>query len=59
MIQNIFVYIIVGLAVLGAVRITCQKLKAFKKNKSCDGCKSCPLKTDCTAEKEKNNSCCH
>ncbi len=56
--QKIIVYIIIGIAVMGALRFCYRKLKAFKKNKVCEDCRSCPLKNKCKMEKN-NSSCCH
>lgn len=58
MVQYIIVYIIIGLAVIGALRFLYRKLKAFKKNKTCENCAACPLKEKCTGIPLKEKDCC-
>lgn len=58
MVQYILVYIIIGLAVIGALRFLYRKLKAFKKNKTCENCAACPLKEKCTGIPPKGKDCC-
>lgn len=49
MYQSIFVYIIIAVALIGAVRYLWRKLQALKKNKPTSPCSSCPLKDRCAS----------
>ncbi len=64
MIQNIIVYILIAIALGGASRYTYRKLRALRKNKTCEECSACPLKEECTklvADRKKaaSSCCCH
>lgn len=60
MLQDIIVYIIIALALLGACRFGYRKIQALKKKRSCTDCISCPLKNECSKpmEKAKKKDCC-
>ncbi|MBQ7844469.1 MAG: FeoB-associated Cys-rich membrane protein [Odoribacter sp.] len=47
MIQNGIVYLIIVVALVGAIRFCYRKLKALKKDESCSTCDTCPLKDSC------------
>lgn len=46
--QSILVYIIVAVALFGAVRYGYRKIKALKNRKEGNACSDCPLKKNCT-----------
>lgn len=60
--QEILVYVIIALAVAGAVRYSYRKINALKKNKDDHACDACPLKDSCEKMKGKKKaeslSCC-
>lgn len=60
LIQNGIVYLIIVVALVGAIRFCYRKLKALKKDESCSTCDTCPLKDSCARKpvKKKRGSCC-
>lgn len=61
MYQHFIVYILIILAIGGAIRFIYRKLRTFKKE-NCDSvCQTCPLKKNCSKLKRSDpdkNDCC-
>lgn len=62
MLQTIIVYIIILLAICGAIYYLRKKLRNLKKGQNCSSCSDCPLKEKCSKPiQDRNtteNGCC-
>lgn len=61
MVQTVIVYIIILLAICGAVYYLRKKLRGMKKGSDCTSCSSCPLKEKCSRPVQDRNTgsgCC-
>lgn len=59
MLQSIVVYVIVLLAVAGAISYLYRKFKALRKGRRTgSACEECPLKNNCTKPAAARSDCC-